>query len=129
MTKTEAEKRGAKFGTMGVIKNSGKKCVYIGDSVSVTGSWEIALEGCVSTWSMPHNNIRLAHEPEFKEIQFCDATHEQRMAAENVSDKYGETVSDIFWSEKKGTYVILFQNGETYTSTPTSSRYTVRVPT
>lgn len=128
MTKTEAEKRGAKFGTMGVVKNSGKKCVYIGDAGLAAGSWEVALEGCVSTWSMPYSNIRLDHEPDFKEVPFRDATHEQRMIAENLRDEWGYELSDIFYSEKNNVYVILTKEGELDLLPPLSGRFTVRIP-
>lgn len=77
--KTEAEKRGAKFGVGGVIKETGQKIVFAGNSLVLPGWWEILVEGEARTWHRPPSQIRLDHEPEYREIPFSEATHEQRM--------------------------------------------------
>ena len=94
--KTEAEKRGAKFGVMGVIKATGKKCVYIGESLVLAGYWEIDAEGAAERWHRKPSEIRLDHEPEYKEIPFSEATDEQRLKAEYITGTNGEDVEEIY---------------------------------
>lgn len=127
-TKAEAEKRGAKFGTMGVEKATGKKCVWIAESLVLPGYWEIDVEGQAERWHRRPEEIRLEHEPEFKEVRFNEATHEQRMVAENVRDEFGQNLIDIFWSEKSSIYIVLLETGETDVLSPVSGRFTVRIP-
>lgn len=128
ITKTEAEKRGAKFGTMGVEKATGKRCVWIGDSLVLPGYWEIDVEGKAERYHRRPEEIRLDHEPEFKDVPFHEATHDQRMISGNVRDEFGQKVDDIFWSEKREIYVILLRTVEDDIATSSSVSYTVRIP-
>lgn len=79
---TEAGKRGAKFGTTGVVKNTGKRCVYICDSFVITGNWEIYVEGEANHRHVHPSRIRLDHEPEF--VSWKDAPEELKYDASRV---------------------------------------------
>lgn len=76
---TEAEKRGAKLGTGITFKSSGAKGVFWKSSIAAFGEeWSVLMaDGNILT-TIP-SQIRLDHEPEYKEIPFSEATHEQRM--------------------------------------------------
>ena len=125
LTKTEAEKRGAKFGVAGVIKSTGKKCVYLGESLVLPGYWEIDAEGAAERWHRKPSEIRLDHEPEYKEIPFSEATDEQRLNVDNLIGRNGEKVraikqfsSGIFGFTIKGSSRVFSD----------TDRLTVRVP-
>lgn len=85
---SEAERRGAKFGVNGVIKATGEKVVFQKESVSSPGVlfWRVFNDNNCSVFSYEPHQIRLDHEPEYKEIPFSEATHEQRMTAGAVFD-------------------------------------------
>ena len=72
---TEAETRNAKFGTLGVIKSTGERWAF---NKEVGGMWRGMTAGGVILSAEP-SYFRLDHEPEYKEIPFSEATHEQRM--------------------------------------------------
>lgn len=76
---TEAEKRGAKLGTGITFKPAGTKGLFWNSSRSVFGEeWSVLMaDGNILTTSP--EQIRLDHEPEYREIPFSEATHEQRM--------------------------------------------------
>ena len=79
--RTEAEKRGAKFGVGGVLKYTGERLIFVSDDSCV---WRVIKEGMSETQVYMSFEIRLDHEPEYKEIPFSEATHEQRMDARNL---------------------------------------------
>ena len=81
-TESEAEKRGAKFGTMGVVKDTGDRCVYIGDSLVIPGYWEIDVKGKADRWHRHPSEIRLDHEPEF--VAWVNAPEELKYDASRV---------------------------------------------
>lgn len=68
-TESEAEKRGAKFGTMGVVKVTGQKWVFVKE---IAGMWHGFTEKG-SDFGNP-SSFRLDHEPEF--IAWEDAPEE-----------------------------------------------------
>lgn len=119
--KTEAEKRGAKFGVGGVVKATGKKWIF---AAQIAGIWRgIAEDGCVFAGE-PYQ-FRLDHEPDFKEIPFSEATHEQRMDVRNLKFN-GSSVDQIFMFDN-GKYAFT-SLGIGYVCISTSA-LTVRVPT
>lgn len=79
--RTEAEKRGAKFGVGGVLKYTGERLVFISDDGYV---WRVIKEGSQDTQVYTSFEIRLDHETEYKEIPFSMGTHEQRMDVVNL---------------------------------------------
>ena len=79
---TEAEKRGAKFGTLGVMKDTGERCVYIADSLVLPRFWEIDVEGKADRWHRHPSQIRLDHEPEF--IAWPDAPDDLKFDASRI---------------------------------------------
>lgn len=81
-TETEAERRGAKFGVTGVVKDTGDRCVYLDESLVLPGHWEIAVKGKVEHWHRKPSEIRLDHEPEF--IAWVDAPEHLRYDASRV---------------------------------------------
>lgn len=132
--KTEAEKRGAKFGVGGVVNNTsavkraiGKKISFVGISKSlvVEESWMCAIEGEDKLTGFLPSSIRLDHEPEYREIPFSEATHEQRMDVGNLIHSGDAIVKEIY----------CFQNGgyaytTSWAKTPSTAlfRLTVRIP-
>lgn len=88
---TEAEKRGAKFGTMGVVKPTGDKCIFIKENGYM---WRVCAENG-DAFNYVSKNIRLDHEPEYKEIPFSEATDEQRMEVGNLAHRNGHTITQI----------------------------------
>ena len=60
-TKTEAERRGAKFGVMGVVKSTGDRVVFVKEC---SGVWRVFDEIGVD-YDLKPSEIRLDHEPEF----------------------------------------------------------------
>lgn len=91
-SQTEAEKRGAKFGTMGVIKATGQEWVFVRQVGSL---WRGMSYSGVVIGGSP-SDFRLDHEPEYKEIPFSEATHEQRMNVDNLVHVGGRKVEQIF---------------------------------
>lgn len=85
--RTEAEKRGAKFGDIGSLKGSVTKFTFLSDALEKNGFgealWSVGYESGEVCHLHP-SNIRLDHEPEYKEIPFSEATHEQRMDVGNL---------------------------------------------
>lgn len=86
--RTEAEKRGAKFGVGGVVKETsavkhaiGKKILFVcvAQTVALEEVWLCVIEGETETTTFFPFCIRLDHEPEYKEIPFSEGTHEQRL--------------------------------------------------
>lgn len=128
MIKTEAEKRGAKFGTMGVEKATGKRCVWVAESLVLPGYWEIDVEGTAERWHRHPEAIRLDHESEFKEVPFCEATHEQRMIAENVHDDMGCQAKEVFYSEFQNVYHYVINRRVLSSATPDCVTFHVKVP-
>lgn len=85
--RTEAEKRGAKFGVTGFVKRTKRKISFVSDSLKKNDLGEIVWCVCYEDGETDYyhpSNIRLDHEPEYKEIPFSEATHEQRMDAGNL---------------------------------------------
>ena len=124
--KTEAEKRGAKFGVGGVIKATGDKGVFWKSSSSYLGEeWYLFMnDGNILV--IPSTQIRLDHEPEYKEIPFSEATHEQRMNVDNLVHVGGRKVEQIF-RFNNDSYAFTYERDEVvYQST---SLVKVRVPT
>lgn len=96
---TEAERRGAKFGVGGVIKETGERVIFQKEK---GGDWFLFNEYDEDNLLYYPKNIRLDHEPEYKEIPFDEATHDQRMNVENLI--YGRGNSKV-------SQVIQFNNG------------------
>ena len=78
---TEAEKRGAKFGTMGVVKSTGNRIVFIVERLP-RGRWEVLAEGKFQPYICDPSEIRLDHEPEF--VAWKDAPEELKYDASRV---------------------------------------------
>lgn len=102
--RTEAEKRGAKFGMMGVVKETsavkyaiGKKILFVGIAQTFLKEevWNCVIEGETEVTTFSPSNIRLDHEPEYKEIPFSMGTHEQRMDANNLRGLDGSEIDEI----------------------------------
>lgn len=81
-TQTEAERRGAKFGVMGVLKLEKKKCVYLSKSLVLPGYWEIDVEGKSERWHRKPSEILLDHEPKF--VAWSEAPDELKYDARRV---------------------------------------------
>lgn len=97
--KTEAERRGAKFGVGGVVKETGEKVIFHSEKNNM---WWVFKEEYDHILGFRLNQIRLDHEPEYKEIPFEEATHEQRMCVENL----------VYSSGRKVVEILRFQNGD-----------------
>ena len=135
--KTEAEKRGAKFGVGGVIKATGDKGVFWKSSSSYLGEeWYLFMnDGNILV--IPSTQIRLDHEPEYKEIPFSEATHEQRMDHKNVLwDGHAGAFSEVLFTHSN-TYILTVRSKVLpliYTTHRTEGHtnptgITVRIPT
>lgn len=122
--KSEAERRGAKFGVNGVVKASGTKVVFqkLFYCAEKKEYWDVFGEESIFRFS-PHE-IRLDHEPEYKEIPFSEATHEQRMNVENLVNGFGEVTGILQF--QSGNYVYQLK-GYNYALTRTEL-IKVRVP-
>lgn len=113
--RTEAEKRGAKFGVMGVEKDTGKRVVFNSvrkDKQIITGEevWIVMREDVHDTTvGIEASKIRLDHEPEYKEITFSEATHDQRMDASLVVTHDGESPIEVIFT-KGNVYVYQFKS-------------------
>lgn len=126
--RTEAEKRGAKFGVTGVVKETGRKISFVSDAIkkNVLGEivWCVCYENGGTDYYHP-SKIRLDHEPEYKEIPFSDASHEQRMNENNLW--YGSSpvvqISHFVGSGYAFTY-----KGSPYIYTDTNN-LKIRIPT
>lgn len=132
--RTEAEKRGAKFGVGGVVKETspakyaiGKKILFVGIAQTFIKEevWNCIIEGETETTTFFPSNIRLDHEPEYKEIPFSEATHEQRMDAGNLIIDGGLGVSEIMKFDMAGYVYTLRGSTKIYTDT---SLLTIRIP-
>ena len=132
--RTEAEKRGAKFGVMGVVKGTslvkyaiGKKILFVcaAQTVALEEVWHCVIEGETETTTFFPSNIRLDHEPEYKEIPFSEGTHEQRMDAGNLWHD-GSPVVQI--SHFAGSGYAFTIKGDFEIRTNTKS-LTIRIPT
>ena len=117
---TEAEKRGAKFGVTGVVKATGSKWVF---ACEVEGFWRGIAENGVIVSGEPHQ-FRLDHEPEYKEIPFSEATHEQRMDISALRFDDGP-VEQIFQFDN-GEYAFTIPGCKIVCTVP--SCLTVRIP-
>ncbi len=120
--KTEAERRGAKFGTMGVIKPTGEKCIFIKENGYM---WRVCEESGDACNYVP-KNIRLDHEPEYKEIPFSEATDEQRMEVGNLVYEDGECKVVEIHKFSNGSYAFTIENNGAIIRGV--HRLTVRVP-
>ena len=120
-TETEAEKRGAKFGTTGVVKATGSKWVF---GKEINGAWWGMNEEGLLTSGASHT-FRLDHEPEYKEIPFREATDEQRLNVDNLVHVHEETVTQIVKFDN-GAFVYTLK-GYDWARTNTE-RLKVRVP-
>lgn len=81
---TEAEKRGAKFGTLGVVKGCGTKVCFIKELPTESEKeiyWQVIDKSAV-TYEFPSFQIRLDHEPEF--IAWSDAPEDLKYDASRV---------------------------------------------
>lgn len=125
LNQTEAERRGAKFGVNGVVKKDWQKCVYIAESLVLPGHWEIAVETAGQHWHREPSDIRLDHEPEFREIPWNEATHEQRVVEGAVTDAMGRPVTEVILM-KNGHYAFSVENYDGIYTFPAG--LTVRVP-
>ena len=77
--KTEAQTRNAKLGEGITFKPTGAKGVFWKSTRSIFGEeWSVLMDNGNILTTTP-SQIRLDHEPEYKEIPFSEATHEQRM--------------------------------------------------
>ena len=123
--KTEAERRGAKFGTMGVIKATGERVVFQKEVKAFKPNvvWLVLTVRGIEV-SSPEA-IRLDHEPEYKEIPFSEATDDQRMQVENLVHRHGHRITQIFRFDN-GVWVYTLAEYE-WTGTNTDL-ITVRVP-
>lgn len=120
--RTEAEKRGAKFGVGGVLKHTGERLVFIsGDSFV----WRVIKEGSLDTQVFMSFEIRLDHEPEYKETPFSEGTHEQRMDAGNLWYR-GSPVVQISHFPGSGYAFTIKDDFEIRTNTKS---LTIRIPT
>ena len=85
-TETEAEKRGAKFGVMGVNKVTGHKVTFVTENCGVNSLgenlWEFLDNDINATVRIHPSNIRLDHEPEF--VAWEDAPEELKYDASRV---------------------------------------------
>ena len=79
---TEAEKRGAKFGTPGVMKDTGERVVYWHNSLEINGCWVMISEREFQPYICYPDEIRLDHEPEF--IAWSDAPEDLKYDAHRV---------------------------------------------
>ena len=131
---TEAEKRGAKFGVCGVIKKDSAIKAIVGKKISFAGItknsaqeevWNCVIEGeDMIVYFLP-SNIRLDHEPEYREIPFSEATHEQRMDAVNLRYS-GSPVVQISHFSGSG-YAFTYKGSfDIHTDT---NNLTIRIPT
>lgn len=77
-TESEAEKRGAKFGAMGVVKATGRKWVFVKEVGSVW--WGLNEDGFFDSGDA--DAFRLDHEPEF--VAWMDAPEELKYDASRV---------------------------------------------
>ena len=82
ITQTEAERRGAKFGVMGVVKSTGEKCAYVNDTPIKPSHWDIVIEGQFGLFSFEPSEICLDHEPEF--VAWSEAPEHLRYDASRV---------------------------------------------
>ena len=81
---TEAEKRGAKFGTMGVVKRCGTEVCFIKELPTESEKevyWHVIDKSAV-TYEFPSFQIRLDHEPGF--IAWSDAPEDLKYDADRV---------------------------------------------
>ena len=88
-TETEAERRGAKFGVMGIYKPTGKRAIVVSTSKVSTPDpfpgqerWIVCIEGSIATHEVYASNIRLDHEPEF--VAWVDAPEHLKYDASRV---------------------------------------------
>ena len=123
--KTEAQPRNAKLGDGITFKPAGTKGVFWKSTRSVFGEeWSVLMaDGNILT-TIPAQ-IRLDHEPEYREIPFSEATHEQRM-----------DVSALRFDGGPVEQIVRFDNGEYGFTIPgreliwnSCFRLTVRIPT
>lgn len=77
-TETEAERRGAKFGVMGVVKSTGDRVFFVKER---HGVWRVFDEIGVDYDLKPYE-IRLEHEPEF--VAWSEAPEHLRYDASRV---------------------------------------------
>lgn len=77
-TETEAERRGAKFGVMGVVKDSGTRISFVKE---YNGLWRVFDENGIDYDSKP-SEIRLDHEPEC--VAWLEAPEHLRYDASRV---------------------------------------------
>lgn len=134
--RTEAEKRGAKFGVGGVVKETsavkyavGKKILFVGIAQTFIKEevWNCVIEGETEATTFFPSSIRLDHEPEYKEIPFSEGTHEQRMDVGNlIIDGETDGVSEIMKFDMAG-YVYTLR-GSTKIHTDTNN-LKIRIPT
>ena len=106
-TETEAERRGAKFGVMGVYNPTGQRAVVAStDKVNTPDSWPekerwiVSLDGSLFTHEVYAENIRLDHEPEY--VAWSEAPEHLRYDSSQVYYD-GETVKWI--AKPEGAFV------------------------
>ena len=75
---TEAERRGAKFGVMGVVKSTGDRVVFVKEC---NGVWRVFDEIGVD-YDLKPSEIRLDHEPEY--VAWSEAPEHLRYDASRV---------------------------------------------
>lgn len=80
------------LGVGGVIKGTGKKVIFQKEK---NEWWFVFNDNIEFNIGYKPKEIRLDHEPEYKEIPFSEATHEQRMCVENLTHKQGYKITDI----------------------------------
>lgn len=85
-TETEAERRGAKFGVMGISKITGRKIRFVADDgkKSINGQplWVFLNEERQSLMRLRPSDVRFDHEPEY--VAWCDAPEELKYDASRV---------------------------------------------
>lgn len=118
----EADRRGAKFGVNGIIKATGEKIVF---QKEFNKQWFVFDENEETNLIYSPEEIRLDHEPEYKEIPFSEATHEQRMNIENLVHSDAKVIEILQF--KNGTYAYQLNTSGAYVWN-NSSYLKVRVP-
>ena len=86
ITQTEAERRGAKFGVMGVSKITGRKIRFVTDEGKKSHNghtlWVFLNEETQSIMRIHPSNVRLDHEPEY--VAWSEAPEHLRYDASRV---------------------------------------------
>lgn len=105
ITQTEAERRGAKFGVVGVIKSTGDRVAFVKER---NGFWRVFDEIGVD-YDLKPSEIRLDHEPEY--VAWSEAPEHLRYDASRV---YCEGKPVKWIAKPEGSFVkvvVVLENG------------------